>query len=47
MKKNWNGRCERARERKILIPTFKEQIHPETIPEKDERQVSKTSGSGR
>ena len=23
-----------AQERKILIPTLKEQIHPETIPEK-------------
>ncbi len=30
----------RARERKILIPTFKEQIHPELIPEKVKNRLS-------
>ena len=32
---------ERAKERKILIPTLKEQIHPETIPEKVKKRLEK------
>ena len=37
---------QRARERKILIPTFKEQIQPEPIPCEGKKQAQRTSDSG-